>query len=336
MNKLDHKDFKQINNLIEITNSLDVLYQKLADLEINGQKDTDAYQNLLEYLKVAVEVEKQAYEDCNLASSKGIAWVRYLLNNRLSSPFEGNIESILSQNYDDRVIKRIINILIHKVFANPETIKDIYPGIMLEILEELENDCYDNYVPLDICDNYLIHDALYNDVLSCFLAFLNEFIENPRFSTYRSDLINTKYNVAFSNQNIESDMLFSGFADSKDLYVNSQVVAQMADIDFYTDLANSYGEITCLKQIAKIIDLSDADYQKKANGNVSILLRICLMQAALVLIDASALEEFDDNFHKFLENTKYVSEYTMSKHIILSIFEKSQKDKEKVRTFSLW
>ena len=335
MTKLDHKDFKQINNLIEITNSLDVLYQKLADLEINGQKDTDAYQNLLEYLKVAVEVEKQAYEDCNLASSKGIAWVRYLLNNRLSSPFEGNLESILKPNDNDRIIKRIINILIHKVFANPEAIKDIYPGIMLQILEELENDGYDKYVPLDISDNYLIHDALYNDVLSCFLTFLNEFIKDPRFSDYQADLIKTKYNVAFSNQNIESAMLFSGFADSKDLYVNSQVVAQMADIDFYETLASSYGEITCLKQIAKIIDLSDADYQKKTNSKVSIL-RICLMQAALVLIDASALEEFDDNFHKFLENTKYVSEYTMSKHIILSIFEKSQKDKEKVRTFSLW
>lgn len=59
--ELDKKDYNQIENLIRIGSSIETLYKKMCNLEIEEKKDTDEYKKILDYLKIALEVESKQY-----------------------------------------------------------------------------------------------------------------------------------------------------------------------------------------------------------------------------------------------------------------------------------
>lgn len=53
---------KEFENAYALTKSIVALYQKLAELELDGKKDTKEYQEMIDLLEYAIKSEKRSYE----------------------------------------------------------------------------------------------------------------------------------------------------------------------------------------------------------------------------------------------------------------------------------
>ena len=109
--KLSQRDYKIITEIIKITSSIDTIYRKLYNLEINNKKDSNEYKELLGYLDISLEVEKKYYNKINFNKCKLI--INYLLEERMPCDPNSDLETIILQGNFNRVIRRIISIL-HK------------------------------------------------------------------------------------------------------------------------------------------------------------------------------------------------------------------------------
>jgi len=337
--RLEKKDFEQINNLIKTTSSIDNLYKKIYALEIDGKKDSEDYKKLLDYLNIAIEVETKLYNEYNLNSSKCIAWAEYLLSDRLPDGFENDMESIMKQDYSNRIIRRILSVLVHKIVSNHKNVKEMLPTEIMELMKQLGMPNPDKIVSQAVYSSIEIQKAFEKDILNSYLAFLQEFLQKEEYRNFRSQLINSKYNIAFINKEIENSMISNNFDIPDTLYVNSRFVADLLqmDLDLYKLLKNSYGVKTSTQQISEIIEIGDLDYSDPIKATTSIL-RQCLMRAAFLLMSDEVISDVNYEFHEFVEDKKYLDRHPndrISEQLIINCFRSIKKDKNKPNVLSL-
>ena len=101
----------------------------------------------------------------------------FLLKIKLPSNFcSDDIESLISQNYDNRVIRRILNILSSKMREDYENVKNFLPK---EFEESLLNKGLNNVESSQILSKSIyaynkIQKSLEHDVFSSYLLFLKK------------------------------------------------------------------------------------------------------------------------------------------------------------------
>lgn len=330
---LNSSDFELINNLIKTTSSLDTLYKKMYELEINDKKQTEEYQKLLDYLNISLEVEDKLYSEANLSYSRCIAIVNFILNKKLPDKFLNDVESIMQQDYSNRVLRRILSVLVHKILEDYENIKEMLPNEIIDLMHQIGMPNPDKVVSHAIYSSIELQKAFEKDTLNGFLVFLQEFIDGKDYRFYKNDLISAKYNTAFINKSIESEMVNNKFEIPETFYVNSRFVADITqtDLELYNLLKNLYGVKESTKQISEIIELGDMDYSNSKKAITSIL-RQCLMRANFLLMSDEAISDVNYEFHEFVEDKKYLDRHPhdrISEQLIVNCFKAIKKDKNK-------
>ena len=330
---LKSKDYEFINNLIKTTNSIDSIYRKMYDLEINGKKDTEDFNQILDYLSMAIEVEEKLYKEANLSYLQCIAIADYILQDKLPDGFLNDTESIMNQCYDNRVLRRILSILVHKIISDHESVRQMLPEEIIELMEQLGMPNPDKLVSQAIYSSIELQKAFERDIFNGYLAILQEFIVSNTYKNFRNDLIRSKYNTSFINKQIENDMISSKFDIPDTFYVNSRFVADLTqtDLELYKMLKNLYGVKESTKQISEVIEIGDMDYSDSKKAITSIL-RQCLMRSAFLLMSDEVISDVNYEFHEFVEDKKYLDRHPhdrISEQLIVNCFKAIKKDKNK-------
>lgn len=331
-------DFIQIENLIKVTSSIDSIYRKLYDLEINGRKYTEEYNKLIEELKISIEIEKKQYKDCNLNYWKCVAWNYYFLNKKVPIDFTNNIENVMEQDYNYRIIRRILNTLENIMNLDFKSIKRALPLDIEKKLKQLGIYNNDKFLSKLVDSSSEVIYSLELDILNAYLNFLEEFKTKNEYEYLKKELINSKYNLSFIKKKIESDMISNNFEVSDTIYINSKFYADLVYLDFksYNDLRNSYGEEKVINQIIKLLEIGDMDYSD-SNKICTSVLRQCLIRAILLTMENDMISKINSKYCKYIQDNKYMQKHSddrISRQLIDNCFNNIEKDREKVNIIS--
>lgn len=336
---LNTNDFELINKLIKLTSSIDTLYKKMYELEINDKKQTEEYQKTLDSLSGYLDLEKRLYDNSNLDFSKCIAIVKFIINKKMPDEILNDVESIMQQDYNNRILRRMLNIFSNKILENYETIKEMLPKEIINFMEQIEIPDSDKVLSQTIYSSIELEKAFEKDMLNGFLVFLQEFIEGNDYKNYKNDLICAKYNTAFITKSIENDLINNNFDISKNFYINSRLVADLTkmDLELYNMLKNSYGLKESNKQISEILKIGDMDYSELKKVITSIF-RQCLLRVNLLLMNDEFIENVNNDFYEYIKDGKYLDRHSddrISKQLIINCFNSVETDKNKPFILSL-
>ena len=332
--RLEAKDLKKLKELIKVTESIGTLYQEMQDLEINGQKNSQKYQKLLDYLTIALDTENRLYNELLIDYDKVFSMVDYLD----SEDEDVNIDAIIEDHSDGKVRSRIMKALLRETVISKRFANGLIPGMHKQLmkllgLKEMEGLITDRILAMIDLDM-----ALSRDVLVIYLAMLDEFITNPDYTEYLDVLTKTKYDIVFINRNIESEFLANDFVVSRTPDLSSELCANLNDIDYdmYGQLKNQFLSDAAIEQIEYLWDINDDDYEDD-DIRANALLTQCLLRSIFTVLDDDIIDQINEEFHDVIESDEYMEEfpnYKISEKNIIDCFKRIKLDRGKIKVHS--
>lgn len=310
---LNENDYKNLEELKNITKIISDLYDKLCSLEINGKYGTEEYNKLYEYLIIAIDVEADQYKSMNLDYSKIVAFLEYInmdLKNNI-------IEGIINQNYyskiNYRILGQFLNILHNNQYCYNQYIKD-------EIYSTFGTDNYDERI---IKQETELDMALQSDINSLFVHYLQDLIDNNVYSVYKKQLIMTKYFYSF----IQDDLTVINNSLLKDIS-NFDAISRFQNLPIAEK--NKFVRDTQFEnlkdQIVKLLEI--ADYKcKKKNYLTKMLLRDCYIRAQLSVFELPDLIDIDEKIEKIINEHKYFETHSISSSLVVNSLREAIDDK---------
>ena len=293
----------------------------------------------MDYLNIALEVENKSYQDANLSSERCAAIFEFLLTDRVPDGFLSDTESIMSQNYNNRVMRRILGKLIKILFSDPEYSQNIVPDGIMEKYMKTDGFAFDPSLSKSISNSIKLQEALEVDMIRTYLKLLQEFVDSEKLSVYKDDLIKSKYNIAFINGRVERELINNCFEVPDILQLDSMLVAECADLDMeaYKLITNIFGSKESAGQISELLEFRDSEY-KDSNKLIESILRQCLMRSAFLFMSDDSISDIYYEFYEFIEGDNYLKRHPndrISEQIIISCFKAIQKDRKKTSVLSL-
>lgn len=338
--RIEKRDLEQIENIIKTTQSIETLYKRLYELEINGKKDTKEFKTNYDYLTIALEVEENNYKNANLTAEKIQAWIKYIFETKVPKEFYSDSESVVRQDYSNKTIRRILNILSNKKRSYFEVPEEISNDVFLKNIMKLAG--IDN--PSELFEEATqataeMDFAFNKDYTNSILHIIKELLNKKEYANYKNNLIGTKYYLSFLNKTVEEGLLFSEFEIPEMLYFISSNKANVYKLDSteFKIFKKEYAFEKTIVQILGMLKLSDLDYANEKNAITSIL-RECFIRAGFMLLDEDTLEDLNYEFHEFLESNDFLEEHKhdkISTQLVINCFKKIKKDKETVNIISL-
>lgn len=335
--ELSIKDYDWLKKIINISISIKNLYDNLIKLEVLGNKNTDEYLKYLNYLDIGIEIEDKIYKEANLNFSKSDALAGFLngflveknLNkNVLARDLDINNKNILPKDLDI-VLMRIISVLVYNCISDYQSIQKMSNNDLKELKETFG---IKNLVGLSIYSGIELKKSLDKDSNMGFLTFLQEFIKDNNYSSFKEDLIEYKYYNIFMNKNVENYIKENHFEIPK-FYTNSRFIADLTrtDLYLYQLFKNNYANRIAMESILNILEISDSDYMK-TNESIFSILNQCYLRSSLLQMDDDYISDSNYAFHEFVEGKEYnknYPEHNISEQIIISCFKGIKKDREK-------
>ncbi len=304
----NRQDYDLIHKLLIITKSIESLYKKMCELELNGKKNTKEYNGLITLLKETVEEENKIYSDANINEERGVGLTFYIMEQNLPENTENDVESTINQNYNVRTYRRIINNLFNIGVSDYKSAK--------------------------------LRNAFEKDIINGYLSFMQDFANSKSYEEKKDQFIINKYNTAFINKSIESDMLSSSFDIPKTFYVSSRLIADVYNVNltFYKSISNDFYAKEAAKQISRLIDIFDEEYKYDDDNKLSSILRQCYLRSAFLFLDDELLTDMNDSFHEFVESDEYLDKHsndTIGTQLVINCFKSIKKDRNKPAILSL-
>ncbi len=322
--KLGKNDFDQINDLINVTMIVSRLYDDLCNLEIEGKKDTEQYSKFFNCLDVALNTEKNQYDKCNLTFPKTVSIINYLLFEKFRSRAQNDIEYVVNLDYKEKVLKRILNMLVSIIAPTKSNIK--------EILTTTDSKLNAFYSAIEI------DKALEKDILNNYIYILSEKSLKENSLSIKKNLIVSKYLVAFINQDIERNLISSNFESLDTMYISAKFLSDYIKIekDKYDEIKKSYGMKLVEYQILRLLNIGDIDYDDVIKS--SSILSQCMIRSIFLLLDEESLENLNYDFNKLIESKEYWNRHSkdeMGRQLVVNCFRSIKKDRSKVKIISL-
>ena len=338
--KLEKNDYEQIESIIKTTKSIETLYKRMCELEINGSKNTEEFKKNFDYLTIALDVEENIYKNANLTSEKIQAWIKYIFETKVPEEFYTDSESVVRQNYSNKTIRRILNILSTKHQSYFRISEQISNDIFLKNIMKLiginnPNELFEKATQATI----EMESAFNKDYSNSVLHIIKELLNKKEYDNYKGNLISTKYYLSFIDKTIEEGLLFTEFDIPETLYFisSNKALAHKLDADKFKIFKKGYALEKTVLQISGMLQLSDLDYTNEKIA-ISSILRECFIRAGFMLLDDDTLGDLNYEFHEFLESEKFLDEHKhdkISTQLITNCFKKIKKDKEQVNIISL-
>lgn len=326
--KLTTSDYVDINNLIKLTQRIDLLYQKLYGLEINNKKNTTEYTKTVNAIITLREEEDKYYD---LDFNKCIVFIGFISTVLSEKNINTNTtDNIINQDYIKKYLIRILTAYNNKIISD-KNIANFIPEELRELIEDKE-------LQKMLKDGTMIKDSITNDKYNTFMYFLEEEINNKENKYLKNKLVELKYYASFIDRNIEKEQLSNNF-NNKDLYLSSLFVKDVYKLDeeMYQELNMESNTLLVAEQVRNILKVTDMDYLDD-DVNITVIARKCFLRSALLFIDNSTIIELNSNFNDLLKDDIYKIFYDkerISKDIVTNVFNNIKKDKEKPKTLSL-
>lgn len=296
-------DLNLLEALIKNSESIKVLYDKLYNLEINNQKNTDEYKKILKYLIIAKEVEVQIYDNAGLDYDKCSLMVNYIIDNITSKQFLSNEESLILQDYRGISLRRIINSLLYKMRVDYTDIGDKICNSIGSLFTKMGINDPESFINNSVSHTLKFQVDFENNLTSSYILYLEEILQDKVNQKYREEIIKSKYYTTFINAQLEDEMILYNFGafDKLPLF-NAKYSYEDKNVHYM--LANSYASDDAIHHIGELLELSDKDYLDDKN-KLNSLLRECMLRSTFRFISDEVLIDINDRFNSLINGDIY-------------------------------
>lgn len=297
---------KILDNLIQVSSSIKVLYDKLFELDKNSLKNSNEYEKTLEYLKIALDCEVDYYSQIQRDDLNDIIhyveFKLYLMDGNDNDIILDNISSIKNEKLK---YIRILTKLCNMKKASIGDSKLNTDGTVLKFNNNLIN--------------------------YYFMQLMNFYIKG---NDMNYSMLIAKYNLSFLVGNLEKENVISKFNDrdlvifeaKDDLNNSDKYIKVFNNIFFGTDKGKILIVCDIIKIIHKILSFSDEQFSDTSKMTILKVYSFYLRACFKFLDNEYLISNLNENFHETIE---YYNRYDHSKSISLisEAFSKIKKDK---------
>lgn len=280
MEKLEKEDYQDIIFLINIAKQIKKIYIKLEELEINNNKDSLEYNNLISELKRSIDIENKIYDRLKKEPNKIKILIEHLKSLQGYVEINNEVDYLYNDNYNHELIRifRRLRILLP---ADNSQILDSMPEDVQKILK----------TALFYSNN--LDKVMFDDNFKCFLVILDD--------EFHHLAIKEKYKISYLFSNFEEEYLNNNFVIDKTPYVLSQI---FTDLFSTNNEALIYNRINAIEQLLKeqmseIFKYNDFELNDpKARNN--LIIRLTYIRSMIIFIDKQIVEKIKQEIEKFI------------------------------------
>ena len=331
------EELNKLETLLQTSNNVGTIIDKLCTLEINNQKDSIQYnQTLLEFTRL-VNIENETYQNACLNYQQCYKFARLLSTKINTSIFDTKpTNSIKNQN--NKVIKRVINILITIMQQNQNFHQSIITNEFLETLSNLTNNITKKDLIKGLEHSIKVQSSLDTDINSIFISILEELTTQKLCHKYKEELLKAKYCIITSNKELELLLIEHKFSIPNTIYINSKIINELLKEGelSYNIIRSTELKVRAQTEINKLLNIKDSEYKNKDIYINSIIIS-CYLRALFSLMTCDEINDFNEEFHKQIDKLNYLKEQCdnrISEDIIINCFKSFNHDKEKIHILS--
>ena len=291
------EDFQSLESLLQLSTDISNIYDKLCELEINNQKDSNIYTNLLEKLKKLVEKETKEYRKKNFTHEQCIKYLK-LFESKTEIPCTDNRITISLKYNNHKIIRRIMNNLLDILNENKGFHQMVLEnGIEKDISKIIEHITQKDIIK-EIEKSSKIQSSLENDIHNIFLSILEESITYPSNKNHKNDLIRAKYCAIFTHKKLESLHIENNFNISNNIYTSSQMINELLqEPEISYKLLKHMRLVSMAKyDINVLLNICDKEYED-SKTSVNAILTACHIRALLSLMEQDDVYTLNQEIH---------------------------------------
>ncbi len=288
--ELTEKSRKILDKLIEVTTYIKEIYAKLLRLELNNKKGVE-YQSLLDELLIKLCDERYIYNQIDRIGASCI--YDYIIQNMPEEEKYRPLENIATENYSGMIITRIVAILSRKAIISEDEMFEIVCNSIKEAANYSMLSC-------SIISDDLIELALEKRLLLNYIMVLSTYE-----GKYKDYLTGSKYYTAFTNPDIEAEMITSSFEFSSMQYDSVVYASDPFTEEDFKDLDKKYVSSYFIEfiymQMSALIAITDDNMESELE-KVNAKIRELLIRGALINLHTNELGDINENFISLTSN----------------------------------
>lgn len=289
------KETEKLDDIIQLNEAALKQYNILAKLEIQGQKDSEEYHQVIKNLQLISEVIEKKINSLQIDDKDLLDYENNLAKKHDYEDEDILVETLFQNNHDlaaKRLSMQIFNysLINYCYYVEDEYIAEEYQDYREEIAEYMEED------EKKEIDFELIKDRL---ITSTFLAYLEEAIKNETDNDVKELLIKTKYNVLYLICSVEPKFLRNQEEYVNPTLIQNIITLQQDKVDIEEDfiIPNEETIMMHLEYMAAIPN----NYYRSLENNVKVYL-LSLYIKTLLSINIS--KKSDIRLNKVKETIK--------------------------------
>lgn len=335
LNNFTKEELTIIESFIKSSHNIKNIYEKLEQLDINNLKNSQEYIYLINKLKEEINVENNKYKNANLTTEQKIKIIELLASNPNSSR-KDNIDTIINQQDNDLITRRVFNILINQTITNIDYTKNNIPTELLEFIKDYNLSINDNKINKEINNYTKIQLAISNDINLVFLSILQDNLNLWKYSQYKNNLLKSFYSTLFINKDIEEQLINNNFNIDNNVYISSKLINDLLNSNstIYNIISSILVEPQLDSHISNLLKIKDTEYNYPSINIYSILTE-CYIRSLLTFLTNERVQYLKKQFHYLIINPAYSKDNRNSQEIIINCFKNIKQDKSKKRIISL-
>lgn len=331
-------ELSQIESLLQLSTNISNIMDFLYQLEIHGKKDSEEYQQQILELTRAINTENEKYQTLNLTYQQCHKYAK-LLSYQTNMPFFDTKPTTSFKNYNNRVVKRIINILITQMMNNKDFHKSIIPETIINQIIKIDNKITEDDFLTSFEHSVKLQATLNGDICCIFLSILEDAIPQRKYKEYREELIKAKYCVATTNKEIEAFLLHCKFSIPKEIYTGTKLTTELLQEENKSYDIIRFAELKSKAQIEinKLLQIKDSDYNNPTTY-INSIISSCYLRALLSLMKDDEINDFNQEFHDQIDSHEYLKEHLndrIGENIIINCFKCFKYDRGRIRILSI-
>ena len=330
----NYNELLQLEILLEASAKISNIIDNLYILDINEQKESSQYEIKLQELKKAINDETKAYQNANLSYQQCLKFSKLLSSQTNISIFDDKATNCLKY-YNNRIFKRVINILMNFVQTSKEFHRNVTSNSLLTESNNYEKTALQDSLSQELNNSFKVQISLNNDINSMFLSILESYIPQ---SKYPKELTKVKYTIATTNKSLEQLILGNKFNIPTTIFLSAQFMNELLQESQLSYDIIRFAELKTKAQmeINKLIQIKDNEYSKEST-NIDSIISSCYLRAIFSLMKEEDVKNLEKEFEMQTETPEYLFNHLherISENIIFNCLKSFRYDQGRTRILS--
>lgn len=313
MNKID---LEKLNDIIKFNESLEKIYETLAQLEIDGKTDTQEYQDNISYAKLVVEVIKKKLKSLTATPEEIIDFEKTIGKlNRLNENNHDILVDILELSTNNKMRRLCMQIYYYSLKNGSYIIEDEY------VDESFDKEIIDEYIDESFMHEDEIEYLKDKLIANTFMDYLLDAIKEEKDLEIKNELIKIKYRVIYLYEHLEAIFLNDQINFTKTPIIQELFNLKVEEND--CDLEEIYIDPVdeTIKAELKYLSELNEDYYNSKKNVVRAILRTLYIKTYLSIniskVSINNLDKYKKSIKPKSENSKQYIEnaYKLKKEL---------------------